>query len=269
MKQTNYKTLLALTIFLSILVWSSGRAQHRDGIDTVATLNTFAPVGEFYKMDYTGDYNELLDILDEIYTGGRSGYEDFKCSLFSAKGDPSNLIFGRNFDNPENDVMLVRYHPPDGYTSMAFTRMSDMGYAVGTNYPNLTFQQKLHLLKCAYFVPDGINEHGLAAGLAWHEGIAYTIDPSKDTIFITRLIRELLDHASNIQEALDIANSYNVCDAAVNVISHHVLVGTAAGESVTLEYSGGEFRAVTSDSAWQVLTNIPVYNIPHSQLMAN
>jgi len=66
---------------------------------------------------------------------------------------------------------------------------------------------------------------------------------------------------------VNIANNYNVFDNGVGILSHHVLVGSVIGESVTLEFANGAFQAVTSEDSWQVLTNIPVYNIPHNQLM--
>ena len=210
----------------------------------------------------------MLDERDEVLTGrDRVSFDGIMCSLFSTNANPANRILGRNFDNPQNDVLLTRYNPPVGYASLAFTRMSDLGYAYGTNFDGLTFEQKLPLLRSAYFVPDGINETGLAAGLAAVDPMMYTIDPAKDTIFITRLIREILDHAETLEEAENIANSYNVFDSDIHVISHHLLVGTPTEGSVTLEYNDGAFRVVTPDVPWQVLTNIPVYNVPNEILM--
>jgi len=256
-----------LIIFLAVSLFSNGQTT-RTGIDSVTTINSFKAVGDFYKMDYTGDYNALLDEMDDLLTGGDLTPEKgFKCSLFSANGNLDNQIFGRNFDNPQNDVLLTRYNPPDGHSSLAFTRMSDLGYSYGTDYDQLSYQQKLPLLHAAYFVPDGINEHGLAAGLASVDPVTYVIDPSKDTIFVTRLIREILDHAQTVEDATAIANSYNVFDNNINTISHHLLVASLSGESITLEFTNGEFQVVTSDESWQVLTNIPVYNIPHEELM--
>ena len=240
------------------------------GIDTLTTINSFEDMGEFYIMDYVGDYNELLDLIDEQFTKKNApDFEPFECSLFSANGDADNQLFGRNFDNPQNDVLIARYSPPDGNTSLAFTRMSDLGFAFGTNYNNLTFNQKLPLLMSAYFVPDGINEFGLTAGLATINSVNVIIDPSKDTIFITRLIREILDHAKNVEEALEVANSYNVFDQGIYTISHHLLVGSPNEESIVLEYVDGEFQAITNQETWQVATNIPIYNVPLHQLMSN
>ena len=263
------KTIYALTLILCSSITLSVHSQDidnpKEGIDTLTTINSFLAFGEFYCMDYTGDYSALLDDMDDQMTRGET--DPFKCSLFSANGDPSNELLGRNFDNPQNDVLLTRYSPPDANASLAFTRMNDLGFVYGTNYDELTFDQKLPLLLSAYFVPDGINEHGLSAGLAYIDPINYPVDPTKDTIFVTRLIREILDHAATVEEAVNIANTYNVFDNSVNTLSHHVLVGTPGQESVVIEYNSGEFQAVYSDTDWQVVTNTPVYNVPHQQLM--
>ena len=262
MKKSIFLLLSVFTIFSCVNV----QAQNT-GVDTLATINSFNDQGEFYSMDYAGDYSALLDWLDDqLATDGLDNFDPFQCSLFSANEDDDNQIFGRNFDNADNDVLISRYSPPDAYASLAFTRMTDLGFAVGTNYDELSFDEMLPLLYAAYFVPDGINEHGLSAGLATVPSVTYTPDPTKDTIFVTRLIREILDHAQTVEEALNIANSYNVFDMNVNTLSHHVLIGTPNNESLVIEFSNGTFQAIYPESSWQVVTNIPVYEIPLEQL---
>jgi len=232
------------------------------GVDTLATINSFAPVGEFYQLDYSGDYSAILDWMDEQILGGkRPEFGRFNCSLFSANGEGQSPVFGRNFDNDPCDVLFARYSPPGAYASIAFTRMSDMGFPTGTNFENLTFSQKMPLLYAACFPPDGVNEYGLTAGLAYVPAVTVAIDPMKDTIFITHLIREILDHAQTPQEAFEIAKSYNVFDQAVNRISHHVLVGSPGNGSLILEYVNGQWMAFPTQTSWQVVTNTAVYNM--------
>lgn len=259
-------TPLLIIFFMSSSILALGQ---NEGIDTATTINSFEAVGEFYKMDYSGDYGDMLDDMDDQFTGGGSeSFDTFKCSLFSAFGDEELSLLGRNFDNPDNEVLFTRFSPPDGYQSMAFTRMNDLGFEFGTDFSDLTFDEKIPLLLSAYFVPDGINEHGLTAGLASVQPVQFTIDPEKDTIFITRLIREILDHAQTVEEAAAIANSYNVFDNNIHILSHHLLVGTPDGESAVLEYQNGVFQSIQTDENWQVVTNIPVFEVPHEQLMS-
>jgi choloylglycine hydrolase len=265
----NHIFIYFFILIVPLLVFRNANGQMtRTGIDSLATISSFEAVGNFYRMDYSGDYNALLDEMDDLLGKGKlSSYSKFECSLFSANANPANRIFGRNFDNPQNDVLLTRYNPPDGFSSLAFTRLSDLGYAYGTDFDQLAYEQKLSLLRSAYFVPDGINETGLATGLASVDPVTYVIDPSKDTIFITRLIREILDHAQTLEEAANIANNYNVFDSDIHTISHHLLVGSPSEGSVTLEFHGGEFKVVVPVEPWQALTNIPVYNVAQEELM--
>ena len=236
-----------------------------DGVDTVSTINSLQKTGDLYTMSYYGDYSGILDEIGRSMTGGtRASSENPDwmpsfCTLFSTLSDPDIAYLGRNFDNPHCLVVLTHYDPPAGYASLAFTRMNDLGYGLSTNFDNLTFEAKLRLLRAAYFVPDGINECGLAAGLAYLSPISYTPDENKETIFITHLIRKILDGAKNIDEAATIANQYNVFDNRVGTISHHLLVADAGGRSAVLEFNQGAFQVIEDSTAWQVLTNIPIY----------
>jgi len=67
----------------------------------------------------------------------------------------------------------------------------------------------LPFLLSPYFAPDGINEYGVIAGLASVATVQYASDPTKDTIFVTRLIREILDHSQNVDDALNMATVSN------------------------------------------------------------
>ena len=245
-----------------------------DGVDTLSTINSLQKTGDLYTMHYYGDYSDILDDMNQSMTGGAGNGSDNSawmpsfCTLFSALSDPDSALLGRNFDNPFCQVLLTNYDPPAGYASLAFTRMSDLGYGLYADLDNLTFEEKLGLLRAVYFVPDGINECGLAAGLAYVSSVTYTPDGSKETIFVTCLIRKILDGARNIDEAATIANSYNVFDRGIGTISHHLLVADAWGRSAILEFDQGAFQVIENSTAWQVLSNIPVYNRSVSDLKA-
>nr|HPM03514.1 linear amide C-N hydrolase [Candidatus Cloacimonadota bacterium] len=239
-------------------------------VDTMSTLNSFSGVGKFYKIDYQGDYEYILQYMNLIFTGGAAAtFSEFNCSLFSATGDDEKLFYGRNFDNPECDVLLGRYQSPGKHSSLAFTRLSDLGYPLGTDYFNLSFQQKKKMLNAPYLATDGINECGVAAGLAYVPSVTFTPDPDKQSIFITFLLRKILDEADNCGEALTIANSYNVFDGGneLNIISHHILVSDSLGNSGILEFAEGQWQHITTNDNWQVLTNSPIYNVPVNTLL--
>jgi len=272
MKKLQAAVLLVI-ILLGLNYTSNGQASitffkpKTKSIDTTETLNSLTKTGDYHQLNYKGDYSLLLDWIDGQFTGGNTpGFNRFNCSLFTARGDSISPVSGRNFDNPPCDVLVTKCNPPDANSSLAFTRISDLGYPLGTNYQQLSFQQRLPFLLSCYFAADGLNDKGLFAGLAYVPPVQFTIDPTKDTIFITRLVREILDHATNIDEANAIANSFNVFDAGINTISHHLLVADESGSSYTLEFVGGEFRSIEYSEPWHGLTNTAVYNVPAHQL---
>ena len=239
-------------------------------VDTTQTLASFDHVGKFHTLDFVGDYQYLLDIVNNWFSDGKSqGTNHFFCSLFSALGDQNELLMGRNFDNPYCDILVGRYNPPDGYSNIALNRLADIGLPASTNFNNLTYTQSLRLLYAPYFAADGINEAGLAIGIAYVSPVQIQVDPLKESVWVTRLIREVLDYASTVDEALAIANSFNVFDTGANndILSHHYIVTDSSGASYILEYVTDQFVAIEPTVDWQVLTNSHIYNVPLYQLL--
>ena len=71
-----------------------------------------------------------------------------------------------------------------------------------------------------------------------------------------------MDHASSVDEAVDIALQYNICCPNSRSLGVHVLVADPTGHSVILELHGGQLRIIPNTQPWQVLTNSPVYQVP-------
>ena len=242
------------------------------GINKTKTINSLEKIGDnFYTITFYGDYSNLLIHINRRFGGGEdllkpatSTITNYFCSLFSTFGNSGAYLFGRSFDNPadwECLTLLGRYYPRDGYASLALARMQDFGYKVGTDFDALSFYEKDRLLETAFFPPDGINEHGLVVGLAGVRELSYTPDYNKKSIFITYLVREILDHAKNVDEAAEIALKYNVFHPHTGVIACHALVADPSGRSIILEFHEKEMRVIPIEESWQVLTNSPVYNI--------
>ena len=110
-----------------------------------------------------------------------------------------------------------------------------------------------------------MNECGVAVALAALRGAKTYVDKKRKSIFITCLVREILDHAKNIDEAVEICKKYNVFDNGESTVSHHLLISDPSGKSVITEYNGGEWKVMPNKKPWQVVTNSPLYDEPEQK----
>ena len=237
------------------------------GMANTKSLNSLTKVGNnFYSMSFYGDYSNVVNDVNNYFVGDNflKPVIRYNCSLFSIFGNPTEYLFGRSFDNPvgwQCLTLIGEYNPPNGYKSYAFSRMQDYGYQFGTDIEDLDTNDKMRLFESAGHVPDGINECGVVAGLANVRPLNYDPDTNKETIWVTVLVRKILDNASNIEEAIAIANAYNISCPDNNTLGIHVLVADATGRSVILEMGDGYLQANPNTKQWQVITNFPSYNV--------
>jgi hypothetical protein len=241
------------------------KGENPTGMSITKTLNSFEKEGgNLYSMTFYGDYSSILENVNRRFAGhiGSNSLEkNYYCSLFTIFGNPDGYLFGRSFDNPAGWRCLTlvgRFNPPDGYRSIALSRMRDYGYPLGTRFEDLSYLEKLQLLEAAFFVPDGINEHGVVIALANCPPVTFYPEQKKKSIFITYFVREVLDHAKDLDEAIEIVKNYNIiCGQIADV---HILIADASGKSAVLEYYDRAFRVIPNTESWQVATNSRVYN---------
>jgi len=237
----------------------------------IKTLKSLKKTDNLYMMTYYGDYDSLLDAVNEkIINQGTGSVKkipgfNFGCSMFAAFGDPDSYIYGRNFDNPDCAVLMTKYTPSDGYASIGFSRMNDFGFDTDDDILSLPPEERKLLLNAPFFTPDGMNERGVTAALAALRSVQMKNDKNVKSIFVTYLIREILDHAGTVEEAAELVKSYEVYDNNVMTLSHHLLIADPSGKSVIMEYSGGKWRELGNKNPWQVITNSPLYNVSMEQ----
>jgi len=231
--------------------------------DSIRTLKSLKKIDNLYMMTFYGDYDKRLEEVDQQIQ--KKGFDSVRklegskieCSMFAAFGETP--FYGRNFDNPECGVLVSIYHPTNGYTSIGFSRMNDFGFEKGDDPISLLLEKRSLLLKAPFFTPDGMNEKGVAVALAYLEAVKIKVDKNKKSIFITRLVREILDHAQNIDEAVAIIKKYNIFDSRINRVSHHLLISDPSGRSVIVEYSGDDWQVIPNKNSWQAITNSPLF----------
>ena len=231
-----------------------------DSAKTCRSFTDVEGVDGMYLVRYYGDYRKRLEQQNQTmlnrFSSRQSGGE---CSLFTALGDADRPLYGRNFDNPECGVLIGLYQPPDGYASIAFSRLNDFGFDKMIDPDTLTAEDRARILDAPFFSADGMNACGVVTALAYLEGVQTVSDAAQRPVFVTLWIREILDHASNIDEAVAICRRCRVYDAGPDVCSHHILIGDASGRSVIVEYHDGHWRITHNAQPWQVVTNSPLF----------
>jgi hypothetical protein len=245
------------------------REATKSGIDTLKTISSLQKISEnFYEITYYGDYTNILEqnnkkCLEESINTGHF------CSLFTSFADSANYLFARNFDNPEGwkcKTLLCRTNPKDGYSSLTLTRMADFGFDVSENIEGLSNKKKSALVNAVFWPPDGINERGLVVALAAVDEQMLKGDAKKPFINCTYLVREILDHAKNIEEAIDIIKKYNIMnDMWKGSFDNHLLIADSSGRSIIAEIDKGEFTFTQNTKPWQTVTNSLTYNIELAQ----
>ena len=218
--------------------------------EMVTALDSLVKVDEYplYTMHQSGEYPGITseDIKPET---------DFSCALFSAMGDEKNRIYGRNFDWYYSPALMLFYDPPDGYASVSMVDLAYLGVEEETasGLADLPLEERLFLLNAVYLPFDGMNEAGLAIGMAAVFESVSGYDSTKESIGSVEIIREVLDHASSVSEAIALFASYNIDFGGEPPI--HYLVADRSGESALIEFVDGEMVVLPNENPWQVATN--------------
>ena len=226
--------------------------------EQLLTLSSLKQVDPYplYTMTYVGTYRPRTVNLDiEKPTARNESLPVWACSLFTVLLDEENMLYGRNFDWQFSPALLLFTDPPDGYASVSMVDIEYLGYddMSSRNLLDLPVEQRTDLLDAPYLPFDGMNEYGLAIGMAAVPSGNMQSDPKKETIGSLGIIREMLDHARNVDEAVEIIESYNIDFAGGPRI--HYLMADIKGMSVLVEYHNGEMQVIENEESWHLATN--------------
>ena len=245
-----------------------------------ATLGSLVQVDDYplYTMRYYADYGRraaaddradgawashvapLLETFGErVSAGGRLPTGEpvpaWACSLFAALGDADNMLYGRNFDWQFSPALLLFTDPPDGYASVSMVDIAYLGFE-GARAGTLTLlplAERLLLLDAPFWPFDGMNEQGLVISMAAVPGSSMPYDGDKESIGSLEVIREILDHAGNVGQAVAILQSYNVQWDGGPAL--HYLIADSSGLSVLVEFYEGELVLIPGEVPWHLATN--------------
>jgi hypothetical protein len=203
-------------------------------------------------MHYVGDY-ESPTPSGETGSAGRA--PTWGCSLFAALGDPDNRLFGRNFDWQYSPALLLFTTPSDGYASVSIVDIAYLGFGglKARSVADLPLTDRQGLLYAPHLPFDGMNEEGLVVGMAAVPSYNMQPDPGKETVGSLDVIREMLDHATTVDEAVAILQSYNVDFEGGPPL--HYLVADRSGRAVLVEFYEGEVVIMPNENPWHQATN--------------
>ena len=230
--------------------------QSLDGLsaEEVTTLTSLEKLDDhpFYVMHYAGNY--------EYPQIGSTWPEkmDFACSLFTTLGEGGDMIYGRNFDWSLSPALLLFTDPTDGYASVSMVDLEFLGIRPedSKNFTDLPLVERIGLLSAPSMPFDGMNEYGLTVGMAavpgdYHDHAPY--DPSKPSIGSIGIMRQILDHARNVDEAVAIFEQYNINFSGGPLI--HYLIADPDGNAMLIEMYQGEMILLPNEEPWHVATN--------------
>ena len=225
----------------------------------LSTLLSLEQIDDYplYRMDYQAEYPYAK--VPGFTTAGLEPVPiQWSCSLFASLGDQDGRLFGRNFDWGFSPALLLYTDPPEGYDSVSIVDIAYLGYE-GQDAYNLVdhpLEDLLPLLHAPWIPFDGLNEMGLAIGMAAVPIAEMAKDQSKPTMGSVRIIREILDHAADVDGAIEIMDSYQIDFEGGPPI--HYLIADRSGRAILIEYYLGEMQFLPNQDPWHLSTNFLV-----------
>ncbi len=258
-------TILGVLVILTITVF----AVWHNELNSISSIKLIAKADEenksapVYSIEYKGNYyfdkfieqggassdSELINFIVKNITKGiipiNIGLSDIGCSSFTVQTAEGHHLFGRNYDFDTTTAMIVHTKPTDGrYESYSSVDTQFLGLKKGAYIDGIL--NKFITLAAPYAPLDGINSEGVSCGIYMsYQGskttengdtrnVATNQMTEKPDITSTTLLRLILDKAANVEEAIELAKSYDMHDSANT--SFHYMVADATGASAILEY---------------------------------
>lgn len=175
--------------------------------------------------------NGVADFENLLFDGN-----PFGCSTLAVKDENGNSLFGRNFDWNTCHAMIIQNVPESGYASISTVNM-DFITVSGVRLSSLP--DEMQALAGLYAPLDGVNEMGLAVSVNMiQDSDTIEQDTEKPDITTTTAVRLLLDQAADVEEAVELLNSYDLHASFGYMV--HFAIADREGGSVAVEYVNNE-----------------------------
>ncbi len=221
----------------------------RDDAHLDGAVYTMHVKGDFYLDDFVEqggvkNDSELIAFVTNKITKGLLNMEisnpEIGCSSFTAQTEDGKMLFGRNYDFSKTNTCLVFTEANKGrHASISTVDLQFLGIDVEKNLTGL--MDKITALAAPYAPLDGINDAGVACGIYMtYQGGEKTVATNQNTekpdFTSTTLLRLILDYADSVEDAVEIASSFDLHDSAKT--SYHYMVADSTGKSAILEWVG-------------------------------
>lgn len=278
-------TVLAVIVVLLVLAFAGIWAVWHNEISSVASIQMLRERnddhldGAVYSMEVKGDFylddfvaqggvssdTELIQFITDNITHGVVNLNmtapEIGCSSFTATAENGDALFARNYDFSKTNAMLVFTEANEGrHATISTVDLQFLGIDVDQDMTGL--MDKVICLAAPYAPLDGINDAGVSCGIymtyqGGEETVATSQDTDKPDFTSTTLLRLILDYADSVEEAVQIASSYDLHDSANT--SYHYMVADSTGKSAILEWTNDSAVDTTDNDGSQRTLKV-VYN---------
>jgi penicillin V acylase-like amidase (Ntn superfamily) len=202
--------------------------------------------GDYDLPDYASD----AKLPENMQAGTASNSPQmFACTCFSAKTEKGSQILGRNFDWSNHPALLLFTNPPGRYASVSMVDISYLGYSKSDD----PAKNPGGLYRSPLLPFDGMNEKGLAVGMMALSSAQAPHDPQKQTINSVMIIRLMLDHAKNVEEAIALFEKFNIDFSGGPPL--HYFITDRSGRSVVVELVDQNISVLRNTNPWHLATN--------------
>ena len=243
----------------------------KSGLSSQNTFDSFSQLDTYpaYVMTYFDDYaldtalingikndKDVLEHFENLYQRPLVQYESFDlehkaCTGFTTLSQDGEAYFGHNEDWEKGEYLILFTTPASGYASIS---IGDVSYLM---------EDQDSLLLTPFFPLAGMNSAGLAVSTYSVPECKTPHNKDRADLIWPVMIRLLLDRAANVEEALQLLNSYDIVIERGNCMQF--FVGDAAGNSVIVEWIDGKTVPVRRAGDWQAVTNFIQQDAPPSE----
>jgi hypothetical protein len=261
-KQRFYASLLILGAYI-LLASTAGIADHRSPeSDRIKTIGSLKKVDDFplYTMRFYGDYDIPAYQPDKKTSDNPPLWA---CTCFSSKTEQGSQVLGRNFDWSNHPALLLFTDPPGRYASVSMVDISYLGYSRSDD-PG---KNPGGLMRSPLLPFDGMNEKGLAIGMMALSSAQAPHDAQNQTVSSLMIIRLMLDHAKNVEEAIALFENFNIDFRGGPPL--HYLITDRSGRSVVVELVDHEISVLHNTHPWHVSTNFILTGLSQENSLAS